>query len=141
MSNDPRLYAIPQRFRKIENLHIVFWLIKDLSWAMLWKPLGMFMILPTITAALLITWQTRKIKSELFHNLAVDFWICANAFWMIIEFWEFPDEFRYYTAIPFTIGIAFIAAYYLIVLPSEKKKFKAANPQQFDTTLNTTTTI
>ena len=124
MSNAPRMYAIPERFRRIENLHIVFWLVKDLSWAMLWKPLGVMMIIPTISAALLITWQTRKIKAELFHNLAVDFWICANAYWMIVEFWGFPDHFRTYTAIPFAIGIAFIAAYYLIILPAEKKKRK-----------------
>jgi hypothetical protein len=119
-----QMYSIPERFRKIENLHIVFWLVKDLSWAMLWRPLGMIMIVPTIAAALLITWQTRKIKAELFHNLAVDFWICANAYWMIAEFYEMPDHYRYYTAIPFALGMFFIAAYYLVVLPSEKKKQK-----------------
>lgn len=124
MRNEPRMYTIPEGFRKIENLHIVFWLIKDLSWAMLWKPLGMIMIFPTIIAALYITWQTRHIKSELFHNLAVDCWICANAYWMITEFWELPDHFRYYTAIPFAIGMAFISAYYLIVVPAEKRKQK-----------------
>lgn len=124
MDKPDQMYSIPERFRKIENLHIVFWLIKDLSWAMLWKPLGMIMIIPTIGAALLITWQTRKIKAELFHNLAVDFWICANAYWMIIEFYDMAEYFRYYTAIPFAIGILFIAAYYLVVLPAEKKKQK-----------------
>ena len=124
MGKPDQMYSIPERFRKIENLHIVFWLIKDLSWAMLWKPLGMIMIIPTIGAALLITWQTRKIKAELFHNLAVDFWISANAYWMIIEFYDVAEHFRYYTAIPFAIGILFIAAYYLVVLPAEKKKQK-----------------
>jgi hypothetical protein len=118
------MYSIPERFRKIENLHIVFWLVKDLSWAMLWRPLGMFMIIPTVGAALLITWQTRKIKAELFHNLAVDFWICANGYWMIAEFYEMPDNYRYFTAIPFAIGMLFIGAYYLVVLPAEKKKQK-----------------
>ncbi|WP_219928772.1 hypothetical protein [Flavobacterium album] len=34
------LYQIPACYRKTENLHIVFWLIKDLCWVMLWKPLG-----------------------------------------------------------------------------------------------------
>ena len=34
------LYQVPARFRFTENLHIVFWLIKDISWAMLWQPLG-----------------------------------------------------------------------------------------------------
>ncbi|MEJ7737295.1 MAG: hypothetical protein WKF97_07710 [Chitinophagaceae bacterium] len=121
MTKQPGLYSIPGRFRQIENLHIVFWLIKDLSWAMLWKPLGLFMIVPTIMGAVIITWQTRTIKAELFHNLAVDFWICANAYWMIAEFWELPEHYRYYTAIPFSIGIGFITIYYLVILPGEKR--------------------
>lgn len=130
MSNE-KMYSIPKNFRKIENLHIVFWLIKDLSWAMLWKPLGIVMIFPTIMAALYITWQTKHIKSELFHNLAVVFWICANAYWMITEFWELPDQFRYYTAIPFTIGMTFIIIYYMVILPSEKKKDNIVNLESF----------
>jgi hypothetical protein len=105
----------------VENLHIVFWLLKDLSWAMLWRPLGMFMILPTITAAFVITWQTRHIKSELFHNLAVIFWICANGYWMVVEFLKNPDHYRFYSAVPFSIGIGLISYYYLIVLPAERK--------------------
>ena len=28
-------YAIPSRYRRLENLHIVFWLFKDISWCML----------------------------------------------------------------------------------------------------------
>jgi hypothetical protein len=118
------MYSIPEKFRKTENLHIVFWLIKDISWAMLWKPLGLFMILPTMTVALLITWQTRKLKSELYHNLAVAFWITANCYWMITEFMGTPDHYRYYAAIPFGIGVFFIAAYYFFILPSENRKRK-----------------
>lgn len=125
MSNKPGMYSIPLRFRMTENLHIVFWLIKDLSWAMLWRPLGLFMIIPTISAALLITWQTRHIKAELFHNLAVDFWICANAYWMIVEFRDMPDQYRYYSAIPFSIGIGFIAYYYMAIFPAERRKQKS----------------
>lgn len=121
MNDQPRMYAIPERFRKIENLHIVFWLIKDLSWAMLWRPLGLFMIVPTIGAALLITWQTLAIRAELLHNLAVDFWICANAYWMIVEFMEFPDHYRYFSAIPFTLGFLCILIYYVFVFPKERK--------------------
>jgi hypothetical protein len=112
MAQNDEFYQIPMRFRKIENLHIVFWLIKDLCWAMLWRPLGLIMIVPTIGAALLITWQTRDIKSELLHNLAVVFWIIANAYWMITEFFSDNDDLRYYAAIPFTAGLAIIAYYY-----------------------------
>jgi prepilin signal peptidase PulO-like enzyme (type II secretory pathway) len=114
-------YTIPARFRRIENLHIVFWLLKDLSWAMVWKPIGVIMIIPTIGAALLITWQTRHIKSEFLHNLAVDFWILANAYWMLTEFFSKDESLRYYTIIPFVIGLVIIAYYYLMVRPAEKK--------------------
>lgn len=121
MSKQEETYAIPTKFRRIENLHILFWLLKDLSWAMLWKPLGVIMIIPTIGAALLITWQTRKIRSELLHNLAVDFWIIANAYWMLTEFYSDNDSLRFYTIIPFSIGLMIIGYYYLVVKPKEKK--------------------
>ncbi len=116
------MYSIPAKYRKTENLHIVFWLLKDLSWAMLWKPLGLVMIIPTISAALLITYQTRHIKSELLHNLAVDFWIIANAYWMLTEFYSRNDTLRYYTIIPFSIGLIIISYYYFVVKPKEKSQ-------------------
>jgi hypothetical protein len=126
VAQQEEMYAIPSRFRKIENLHILFWLLKDLSWAMLWKPLGLLMIVPTIGAALLITWQTRHIKSEFLHNLAVDFWILANAYWMITEFYSNNDSLRFYTIIPFSIGLLIISYYYIVVKPKEKKILQVA---------------
>ena len=83
------------------------------------------MIIPTMTAALLITYQTRHIKSELLHNLAVDFWIIANAYWMLAEFYSENDDLRYYTIIPFSIGLVIISYYYIIIKPKEKNKSKA----------------
>jgi hypothetical protein len=123
------LYSIPLRFRRTENMHILLWLIKDLSWAMLWRPLGLIMLVPTLVVAILITYQTRKIASELFHNLAVVFWITANGFWMIIEFYGYDEPYRFYTAIPFSIGLMFIAIYYLYVLPREKNKLEEVKEQ------------
>jgi prepilin signal peptidase PulO-like enzyme (type II secretory pathway) len=112
MTDNTDLYQIPARYRKLENLHIALWLIKDLAWVMIWKPLGLFMILPTMTAAVLITWQTRNIKSELLHNIAVVLWISANAYWMIAEFFSKNESLRYYAAIPFTLGIIVISYHY-----------------------------
>ena len=126
MPQQQKLYSIPYRFRRIENMHIVFWLIKDLSWAMLWKPLGLIMIFPTIFAALLITWQTRHIKSELLHNLAVVFWIVANGYWMIVEFYSTNDSLRYFTIIPFSIGLLIIAYYYIVVRQKERQTIEKA---------------
>ena len=120
MPTSEPMYNIPNRFRKIENLHIVFWLLKDLSWAMLWKPLGLLMIFPTIIAAVVITWQTRHIKSELLHNLAVVFWILANGYWMLTEFYSTNDSLRFYTIVPFSIGLIIIGYYYIVVKPKEK---------------------
>ncbi len=118
-----KMYTIPDRFRRTENMHIIFWLVKDISWAMLWRPIGLAMFIPTLVIAILISWQTRKLLSEFYHNLAIVCWITANGFWMITEFfWPDLDYLRYYTAIPFGIGIIFIAAYYLIILPREKKE-------------------
>ncbi len=124
MKENQVTYTIPSRYRKMENLHIVFWLIKDLSWAMLWKPLGIIMIIPTITAAIIISWQTRKIKSELLHNLAVVCWIVANCYWMLTEFFSTNDSLRYYAVIPFSVGIGIIVYYYSIVLPKENRMSK-----------------
>lgn len=91
---------------------------------MLWRPIGLIMLLPTLLVAALITWQTRKVRSELFHNLAILCWISANGYWMITEFWNMPDHYRYYTAIPFAAGLFFIGTYYLIILPREHKTEK-----------------
>ena len=127
-----KVYSIPDRFRKIENLHILLWLIKDLSWAMLWKPIGIAMLIPTFIVAILITWQTRHLKSELYHNLAVAFWICANGYWMIIEFMGYDEELRIFTAIPFSIGLCFITVYYAYILPAERKKQLIAGHSSID---------
>ena len=135
------MYTIPDRFRRTENMHIIFWLLKDISWAMLWKPIGLIMFIPTLTIAILISWQTRKLLSEFYHNLAIVCWITANGFWMITEFfWPNHDYLRYYTAIPFSIGIIFIAAYYLIILPREKKeKLVTISVEVSETTLQLAT--
>lgn len=113
MPNSENIFQIPQQYRKLENLHIFLWLIKDLSWVMLWKPLGLFMIIPTVGAAVVIAWQTRKILSELMHNIAVVFWIIANAYWMVAEFFFEKDELRYYAAIPFSLGLLVILYHYI----------------------------
>ena len=125
--NQP-VYSIPARFRRLENLHIVFWLVKDISWCMGWRELGILMIIPTLTVAIYISWRTKQIRSELAHNLAVAFWISANSYWMISEFFEFDElpilygyEGKYIAMIPFVIGVLILAWYYLIQRRKEAK--------------------
>jgi hypothetical protein len=123
------LYSIPARYRKMENMHIAFWLMKDISWCLIWKVIGMAMIVPTLTIAILIAWRTKAIKSELAHNLAVAFWISANSLWMIAEFFAFDEmviwkEFtgKHLALIPFSIGAIILLYYYIIQRPRELKE-------------------
>jgi len=119
MSTEPT-YNIPLRYRKMENLHIVFWLFKDISWCMIWRPLGIAMIFPTLIIAIVITVRTRKFMSEFCHNLAIVFWITANSYWMVSEFLEFDTlpaigniTYKYLAVIPFLAGILLLGYYYL----------------------------
>ena len=121
------VYSIPLRFRKMENLHIVFWLFKDISWCMIWRPLGITMIFPTLIIAIVIAIRTRQYVSEVCHNVAIVFWITANAYWMISEFFHFDDlivyhaiTYKYLAIIPFSIGILTLAYYYLIWKPTHR---------------------
>jgi len=123
-----QLYSIPARYRKMENTHILFWLLKDVSWCMIWKPLGIAMIFPTLIISIIIAWRTRSLTSELAHNLAVTFWITANSYWMISEFFGFDEtplafgvEGKYFAMIPFAIGILILAYYYLFKTKKEKE--------------------
>jgi hypothetical protein len=128
-ASNEQVYRIPARFRKMENMHIVFWLLKDISWCMFWKTLGIAMILPTLTIAVVIAWRTRGIKSELAHNLAVAFWISANSLWMIAEFLHF-DEMqvwggftgKHLSLIPFVIGAVILLYYYAVQRRQEIKE-------------------
>lgn len=130
------MYTIPARYRRMENLHIVFWLFKDLAWCLVWKPLGIIMIFPTLIISIIIAWNTRHIKAELAHNLAISFWITANSYWMISEFFEFDTlpllwgyPLKYLALLPFLTGIAILGWYYLYVAPREKKASIIVHPQ------------
>jgi hypothetical protein len=122
------IYSIPARFRRMENLHIVFCIIKDMSWCMRWKVMGVAMIVPTLLLALFISWRDRLIHSELAHNLAVAFWICANSTWMFMEFIK-QDETIFFgwltgkqlSMIPFIVGSVILLRYYLTQRPREIK--------------------
>lgn len=112
---------ISKPIRETENLHIVMWLLKDTCWVLNWKEAGMFMIVPTLSVAIFITWKMRKQKAELFHNLAVCSWISANSVWMTGEFF-YNDGLRNYAIVFFVLGLIFVAYYYIIHLPIMKRK-------------------
>ena len=123
------MYVIPARFRRMENMHIVFWLFKDISWCMIWKVLGIAMIFPTLIVAIIIAWRTRSMKSELAHNLAITFWITANSYWMISEFFGFDSvqlfnswSGKHLALVPFLTGVGILAYYYLFQRTEEIKE-------------------
>jgi hypothetical protein len=103
---------MPTTFRKIENLHIVLWLLKDYCWISNFKIMGMIMIVPTLLVSLYFTWKMRSDKSELAHNLAVTSWICANSTWMLGEFF-LDDSTRLLAKIFFFIGFGVLLFYYM----------------------------
>jgi len=104
----------------MENLHIVFWLFKDISWCIIWKPLGIAMVLPTLIIAIIIAARAKQQISEICHNWAVIFWISANSYWMVSEFLHFDTisiygdfTYKHIALIPFVLGILTLAYYYL----------------------------
>lgn len=136
MNTNPRVsqstYQIPVQYRKMENLHIVFWLFKDVAWCMGWKIMGVMMIIPTLIISIVIAWRTQKIMSELLHNLAISVWISANSLWMVTEFLRIDNQLvigdfscKHLALIPFTIGLLILGFYYLI--------WKPKHPQEFET--------
>jgi hypothetical protein len=130
-NNNEEFYTIPARFRRMENMHIAFWLMKDISWCMIWKELGIAMIIPTLSVAVWIAWKNRDIKSELAHNLAIVFWITANAYWMISEFFGFDGDMvlgdftgKHIALIPFISGALILLYYYAVQRPREMRQHK-----------------
>ena len=122
-------YVIPVQYRKMENLHIVFWLFKDIAWCLGIPLLGITMIVPTLIISIVISWRTRQFMSELCHNTAITVWISANSFWMVTEFFFFFSQiaflgitYKHLAMIPFGIGVLILAFYYLIWKPRHKNE-------------------
>ena len=99
--------------RLVENFHIFFWLIKDISWALELKTLGVAMVIPTVGVTALMMYRTRK-TPDFYVNLSVLFWISANSYWMCVEFFG-HIEYKNYAVIPFILGfMAFFVYLYKI---------------------------
>lgn len=102
--------------REYENLHILLWLVKDTCWILDLHYAGMFMIVPTLGAALHISWRWRRDYSEFFHSVAICCWITANAIWMTGEFF-YDDTFRPYAIPFFVLGLISVGVHYLYLAP------------------------
>ena len=102
---------MPHKIRGLENLHIPLWLLKDTCWLMQWRPLGIIMIVPTVTVAFALAWKTRHSR-DVFMNLAVCAWITANAFWMCCEFFKY-EQYKSWALLPFSTGIAMTVVFFI----------------------------
>jgi hypothetical protein len=125
--------SLPDTYRGLENLHIVFWLLKDMAWCMVWRPLGIMMVPPTLGIAIAIAWRSRSDASELAHCLATVCWIFANSYWMASEFFGFDTWHplpgitgKQLTLVPFLLGIVILAYYYLVQRPRQKRLLATA---------------
>lgn len=74
------------KLRKTENLHVVFWLIKDMCWMLEFKTAGTIMILPTLLMAFYVTYLSKNNIDLIIVNIAIIFWIAANSAWMLSDF-------------------------------------------------------
>jgi hypothetical protein len=119
------VYTVPAKFRSLENLHVLFWLIKDICWCIGFKPLGIAMIFPTLSVAIYIMVKNRHMVSELTHNLAIMLWITANSMWMIFEFTGTDEQYKNFCLIPFLLGLLILIYYYAFYLPARKNKQKS----------------
>ena len=106
-----------------ENLHVVFWLLKDFAWLMHFRLLGMTMVLPTVILGIWITVRTyrlamasknREMWSDFYHNLAISCWIFGNGIWMTGEFF-FEDGIRPLAMPFFFAGLLVVGYYYLFM--------------------------
>jgi len=98
--------------RNGENLHILFWLLKDLCWVMDARVAGLVLVAPTVCVAVWICWRSRSDRSGFVHALAVVLWILANSTWMIGEFF-LADGTRPYAIGLFVLGLMVLAFHYL----------------------------
>ncbi|HOJ91200.1 MAG TPA: hypothetical protein PLH86_08870 [Saprospiraceae bacterium] len=105
---------------KSENIHIILWLIKDMSWLMSWKLLGLAMVIPTIIVSIIIAKNSRNIQEDMWYNIAVCFWISANGTWMIGEFF-FKDSWRMIALGFFSMGAITILYYHIVIKKYSKK--------------------
>ena len=94
---------LPDKISKYENIHIAFWLVKDTCWMLELKLPGTIMMVPTLFFALFIVYRSWGGNAG-YINAAVFFWILANSYWMMSEFYM-DSRHKELAAIPFCLGL------------------------------------
>ncbi len=117
-TNENNTMELTEKIRRFENFHILLWLIKDTCWMLEVKWLGALMVAPTLLMALIIVFKSRH-TPEVLINLAILFWITANGFWMLMEFF-FANAYKDFSAIPFALGFLCVGVFYYRSYSSKK---------------------
>ena len=99
-----------EKIRKYENLHIVFWLIKDSCWMLELRWLGAIMMVPTLFLAVYLVIRSRG-TVDVYISAAIFFWILANSYWMMIEFFN-DNHYKHLAVIPFGLGFIMVGFFY-----------------------------
>ncbi len=106
--------------KKLENIHVFFWLLKDLSWCLVYEKLGVIMIIPTVIIAVIVAIKSYNKPSEFIHNVSILLWILANSIWMLTEFYEMEHDFfstslngKYIATYFFAVGIIILLFHYI----------------------------
>ena len=68
------------------------------------------MMVPTLFLAAYLVYKTWGIV-DVFINTAILFWIMANSFWMMMEFFN-DNQYKYFASIPFGLGFIFVGIFY-----------------------------
>ncbi|MCC6752376.1 MAG: hypothetical protein IT266_00160 [Saprospiraceae bacterium] len=102
--------------RKMENRHIVLWLIKDACWNLEWPGLAFTAYWPTLLLAAYITNRSLHEPVERWFNGAVCYWLLANGAWMFADLFAW-EVLNLPARIFFAAGLAILFYYYLIIRP------------------------
>lgn len=94
---------LTDKISKYENIHVAFWLVKDTCWMLELRVLGTVVMVPTLFFAFFLVIKTRH-SGAFFINAAVFFWILANSYWMVSEFY-LNSHHKELAAIPFVCGL------------------------------------
>ncbi|TAG51236.1 MAG: hypothetical protein EAZ27_13785 [Cytophagales bacterium] len=113
--------------KQLDNFHIVLWLIKDIFWVKNEQLMGVFMILPTVGVAIVLTIQSMKQKQGFYSNFSILCWMVADSTWMADEF--FVLNIEWLTMSLFGLGIFSMLFYYVFV--SNIFKIKSLNDYRF----------
>ena len=111
--------------RRLENVHVALWLIKDYSWCTTTRWLGLAMAVTTIALAVAVARASRHSLQDFAHDVAACCWIAANITWMIGEFY-FSDGTRRYARGFFYLGLTCIALFYAYELVKQARRALAA---------------